>query len=186
MKKDRIVSEVLGEELAVTPSDLYSTEFKNALMGGYDKEEVDAFLEKTADAFEALIEQVRRLKSEREEHRNQAQEFQEMERTLRNALVSSQRFAENLLDAARREADLIQEEAELIREEARLDARRVPEGLLAEVRALKAERDHLRADLMAILETHRALAERIPSATDRFEAVATVRPALPLEEESES
>ncbi len=182
MKKDRIVSEVLGEELTITPSDLYSTEFKNALMGGYDKEEVDAFLEKTADAFEALIEQVRRLKDEREDHRSQAQEFQEMERTLRNALVSSQRFAENLLDAARREADLIQEEADLIREQARLDAKRVPEALQEEVRALKAERDHLRADLMAILETHRALAERIPLADGHFEPRTSARHSAPDQE----
>lgn len=40
MRKDKVVSEVLGEELAITPSDLYNTELKNAIMGGYDKQEM--------------------------------------------------------------------------------------------------------------------------------------------------
>ena len=54
MRKDKVVAEVLGDETAITPSDLYHTEFKSAVVGGYDKDEVDSFLERVADATEVI------------------------------------------------------------------------------------------------------------------------------------
>ena len=55
MRKEKLIDEVLGEGAGLTPSDLYNTEFRTNLIGGYDKNEVDAFLERVADQFEVLI-----------------------------------------------------------------------------------------------------------------------------------
>lgn len=164
MKKDQIVSEVLGEEAVITPSDLYNTEFKNALMGGYDKPEVDTFLERVADAFEALINRVKELQDSLEEERNDMAELREMEHTLRDALASAQRFNEDTLDSARRQADAIVADAETARAKAGLEAEALPNALREEIEELRAERNRLRMDLRAMLAAHTALLHDIPGA----------------------
>jgi len=162
MRKDKVVSEVLGEETAITPSDVYNAKFKNALVGGYDKNDVDVFLERVADMLETLINQVRRLKEQNEDQKAQIAAFHEMECSLRDALVSSQKFGENMVESARRKADALLEEARAAR--ARADARtaELPEALRKEIQALIAARDRLRADIQAVLKTHAALIESIP------------------------
>jgi cell division initiation protein len=157
MRKDRIIHETLGDEDLLSPSDLYNTEFKSALMGGYDKDSVDAYLERVADTMEALMTRVRELKEALEEQRHEMEEIRGMESTLRSALVSSQRFGENIEEAARRQADAILEVA-------RADAQRLPDELRREIDDLRTERNRLRTDLRAVLAAHSALLLEIPTA----------------------
>jgi len=157
MRKDRLVSEVLGEESVLAPSDLYNKEFRRVVFGGYDPAEVDAFLERVADALEPLIRQVRDLKQQQEEHRATIDEYRQMEATLRSALVTSQKFGENLVESARREAEHLVAAARIEKDRLELDAAKLPDELAKEVRRLQEQRDRLRADILAILEAHRAL-----------------------------
>lgn len=166
MRKDKVVSEVLGEELAITPSDLYNTEFKNAIMGGYDKQEVDAFLERVADVFESVINQVRELKEELEAQKEKMQAMNDMEHTLRNALISAQKFGENIQESALREANALLEEARLAKTRAEMAAAELPGELRTEIQELKNERTRLRMDLRAVLSAHSALLADIPAAED--------------------
>lgn len=161
LRKHKVVSEVLGEENVLTPSDLYDHEFKRVTVGGYKPDDVDEFLERVADVMEALIVQARQLKEHNEEQRRQLEEYRQMEQSLRSALVSSQAFSENVLEAARREAQALVEEARVKKEEAQLLAARAPEKLAHEIRVLKQQRDRLRIELLAILETHRRLLESL-------------------------
>lgn len=162
MRKDRVVNEVLGEEIAVTPSDLYSADFKTALFGGYDRNEVDTLLERTADVFEMLLGQVRELKAQIDELKEDVESFRERESTLRNALASTQKHGENIVEAAHRQADAITQEAKLIRTQAVAAAAEMPARMREETEALRAARDRLRGDLLALIETHRGLVEAIP------------------------
>jgi len=164
MRKDKVIQDVLGDESLLSPSDLYNTAFKNALVGGYDKDEVDEYLERVADSMEALINRVRSLKEELEAQRAKVEEVRDMENTLRNALVTSQKFGENIEESARRQADAVVQEAEAQRERLLLESRRMPEELQREINALRAERDRLRTDLRAVLAAHSALLMEIPSA----------------------
>ncbi|MBI3119925.1 MAG: DivIVA domain-containing protein [Candidatus Hydrogenedentes bacterium] len=166
MRKDRVVGEVLGEEKTLSPSDFYNTDFKTAMMGGYDKKEVDAFLERVGDVFEALITQVRELKEEIEQQRDRIESSREMESTLRNALASAQKFHEDTLDSARREAAAIREQAKVALARGRQRARELPDGLRREIGQLESEREQLRADLSAVLKTHEALLINIPRAEE--------------------
>jgi len=168
MRKDRVVSEVLGESVAVTPSDLYSADFKTVFMGGYDRNEVDTLLERTADVFETLLNQLRDLREQIEAQKEQISSFHEMESTLRNALVSSQKYSENVVDAARREADAIVEQARLERVRAQSDAAQLPGHLRDEIEELQQARDRVRNDLLSLLEVHRGLIEEIPAAEGRI------------------
>jgi len=183
MRKDKVVSEILGEELAVTPSDLYNTEFKTNLFGGYDKNEVDMFLERVGDVFESLLGQLRDQKETNEGLQGEIESARAMESTLRDALVSAQRFSESALDSARREADAITAEAREIRERARLESANLPDALRHEIDQLATERGRLRADIESILRTHAELLERIPSAE---ETALTMRPSKDDEDHDDS
>lgn len=178
MRKDKLINEILGEEIAITPSDLYSIEFKNALMGGYDKAEVDAFLERVGDAFETLLNQKKALQEELESQRQKVEELRDMESTLRNALVSAQKFSQDARDAARREADALLGEARLEKERVRLSYTELPESLRQEIHGLRAARDRMRADIRAMLATHSALLYEIPHAEE--EQAVTLPPFAAL------
>ena len=99
MRKDRLISEVLGQEHALSPSDLINAELRTVIIGGYDKIEVDALLERAADVLERYAEESRRLRSQLDDQREQVQQHQEMELTLRNAIISAHKAGETLIEA---------------------------------------------------------------------------------------
>jgi len=160
-KDDKIVGELLGDEHAITPSDLFAKQFRRSRFGGYDRSDVDDFLEQVADALENLIVQIRVLKEKNEEQRKKVADLKEVEASLRNALVSAQRFGDDVLDSAKREAHVILEEARLKRAEAQLEVSRVPAALTRDIHILEQQRSRLRVEMMAILETHRKLLDSL-------------------------
>ena len=164
MRKNKVIQEVLGDESLLSPSHLYNTDFKNALVGGYDKDEVDEYLERVADTMEAMINRMRELKEELEAQRAKMEELRDMENTLRNALITSQKFGENIEESARRSAEATLAEARAERETLLAEARRLPDDLRQEVQSLRAERDRLRTDIRAVLAAHSALLLEIPTA----------------------
>lgn len=157
MRKDKVVTEMLGEDLAITPSDVCDKKFRRAMVGGYDRRQVDRFLERVADAIERLLDQVRALKGTQQEQKGRIEEYRDMETTLRTALSSSQNLAEDILSAARREAQALVEEAHARQAQIELDARRLPDALRREIQLLEQQRDRLRVELGAVLDTHKNL-----------------------------
>ncbi len=172
MRKDKVVSEMLGEETPIAPSDLYNTDFRRVVFGGYDRNEVDAFLERVGDVFEDLIKQTRELRERQTQQKEQLDTFREMETSLRDALITSQRFGEHLTENAQREADALLAEAQLQKTRAELEAKELRLVLQEEIGALQAERNRLRADLASVLDTHRDLLKQLPTAEAVLEAEA--------------
>lgn len=164
MRTDRVVSEVLGEDIALTPSDLYNAELKTNLFGGYSKNQVDALLERAADVLEILINRNKQLKQTNEEQKEELSKLHDMEASLRSALVSSQKMSENIIDAARLQADALLAEAKLARAQAVFRMEQLPDSLRAEIRRLMEARDLLRDDIAAVLKSHEGLIKRIPPA----------------------
>ncbi|HUW62848.1 MAG TPA: DivIVA domain-containing protein [Candidatus Bathyarchaeia archaeon] len=159
MRKNKVVSNVLGKERVLSPSDVLNYEFSRSLVGGYSANEVDGFLARVADVLENLIQQIRGLKAQLAEQNDELDEHQQMQETLRDALVTSQKFGENLIESAKREASLLIEAARL--EKSRIDTEnaRLPVLLAQEITHLQDQRDRLRADIRAILASHEALLE---------------------------
>ncbi len=164
MRTDRVVSEVLGEDIALTPSDLYNAELKTSLFGGYSKNQVDALLERAADVLEILVTRNKELKRTNEEQKEELTKLHDMEASLRSALVSSQKMSENIIASARFQADALLAEAKLARAQAVFKMEQLPDALRAEIRRLMEARDLLRADIAAIIKSHESLLERIPHA----------------------
>jgi len=156
-RKDKLVSEMFGEESVLTPSELADHDLPAQAFGGYKRSEVDALLNRAADALEALAEKARALREEHDSLVERLEEHRQMESALRDALVSSQKFGEEIIDASRREAEAILREARAKRSEEQLEAGKLPEKLAKEIQELEEQRNRLRRDMMNIIETHRRL-----------------------------
>lgn len=151
----------------LTSADIYNREFHRVMFGGYDMREVDEYLARVADAFESMAQQLQTFRERDREQRNQIEAFHEMEESLRSALVTSQKFTENLMEAAKREAEALIEQAHLTKARAQFEAARLPAEMAEDVRRLQEQRDRLRAELLAILDTHTNLLNTTPLAERR-------------------
>lgn len=98
--------------MRLTPIDIRKQEFRKA-MRGYDADEVDTFLAMVADEMEDLITQAEKARSEVSGLKERLAEYQQMEATMRETLVTVQKAAEEKRDASRKEADMILKEAEV-------------------------------------------------------------------------
>jgi cell division initiation protein len=90
----------------VTPSDIRNYEFAHQ-MRGYDREEVDNFLEQVATAFEALKQENLKLSAEVDSLKTQLAGLRQFEDTIKNAAIDARRNADMTVANAKKEAELI-------------------------------------------------------------------------------
>jgi cell division initiation protein len=143
----------------ITPVDIQHKSFKKALQG-YDRADVDAFLDEIIETLEDEAQQRSALAAEIADLKERVSHFKAMEESLQNTLVLAQRTADEVKASAHKEADLI-------REQARLAGDREIAGYndqIAEVRrehqrAVEAA-EKARSELRSLLMTHLALLDR--------------------------
>lgn len=150
----------------VTVVDIQHKSFKRALQG-YDRAEVDQFLDEIIESIEDEAQARAALEAEIADLRERISHFKSMEESLHSTLLLAQRTADEVKAAAHKEADLI-------RQEARLQAEREISSLsdrLDEVR-----RNHQRmldvaqqakSEIHSLLLSHLALIDR-PQADPEF------------------
>ncbi len=99
----------MKEEMAVAiiPMDLHLKEFSTVSTEGYDKEEVDSFLDVVADELEKLANKNKELEDAVASMDRKVSQFDEMQKTLQTALMNAQRSAGNILQEARSQAAAI-------------------------------------------------------------------------------
>lgn len=127
--------------MRITPLDIQKHGFRKTLRG-YDPSEVKAFLTSFAEAYESVIRENQQQREESALLREQLKEHEEREHVLKQTLLTAQRAAEDLREAARREAQTLVKEAELKAEKMMEVAReRIGryEGRLVELKTLKRE-----------------------------------------------
>lgn len=98
--------------MKITPLDIQQMVFKTGFRG-YDKEEVNRFLEEIAETVEDLNRDNAVQREKIVFLEQQLTELKRTEATLSNTLVSAQSLAEDVKRSAQRESDLIVKEAEL-------------------------------------------------------------------------
>ncbi|MGH7706657.1 MAG: DivIVA domain-containing protein [Vulcanimicrobiaceae bacterium] len=154
----------------VTVVDIQHKTFKKAIQG-YDRAEVDQFLDEIIEAFEDAAQDHAALEAEIGDLRERISHFKAMEESLQNTLILAQRTADEVKASAHKEADLIRTEARMGIEkeiasfgERANDARR--EYQRARERAEKA-----RSELRSLLSTHLALLDRPGDSTDPTPAI---------------
>lgn len=88
------------------PMDIHNKEFKKS-MRGYDAEEVDEFLDEIIVDFEKMQREIEILKKQVDNYNENISTYREKEISLNNALVSVQRFADQMKRDAEAKADEI-------------------------------------------------------------------------------
>jgi len=147
----------------ITIVDIQHQTFKKALQG-YDRTEVDRFLDDIIETLEDDAQQHAALEAEISDMKERISHFKAMEESLQNTLLLAQRTADEVKASAHKEADLIRAEARVAVEKEMAsygdrssEARREYQRVVETVEKAKSE-------LRSLLTTHLALLERTPPA----------------------
>jgi cell division initiation protein len=133
--------------------DIKKQEFKKS-MRGYDVSEVEAYLDTVGNTFENLFrefemtrEQVMKLQEEKEELITEISIYRENEKTFQKAIVKSQDMAEDILDNAKKRAELIIKEAEILSSKTKVQAHEEFLNLRQELEELKNKNEAIIDDI---------------------------------------
>jgi cell division initiation protein len=97
--------------MRVAPLDLRQQKFRTVFRG-LDRTEVVAFLTEAADDYEHALREIDRLRQDLQRMEGLLGEHRERESNLRNTLLTAQRLADEIKDAAQNESKMIVREAE--------------------------------------------------------------------------
>jgi cell division initiation protein len=163
----------------ITPVDIQHKSFKKALQG-YDRAEVDQFLDDVIETLEDDAHENAALQAEIADLRERISHFKSMEESLQNTLLLAQRTADEVKASAHKEADLIRQEARMAAEreisqhgDATAEARREYQ------RAIEAA-EKAKGELRGLLMTHLSLLEKTVSTQP-----APSPPATPVSTDTE-
>ena len=139
--------------MRLSPVDIRQQQFTNRFRG-FDRQEVDAFLDDVADDFEGLLRENAGLREQVSSHEERSRGLGETERTLKDTLVTTQRVAEEMKEGAKRDAQLIVREATLSADKLLEEARAEEAKLRVEIQTLKRLRRQLIEELRATVERY--------------------------------
>lgn len=142
--------------LPLTVLDIANKEFKTSIRG-YNQDEVDEFLDEVMRNYEALIRENDELRQSTAGMGEKLEQYRALEQTLQNTLVVAQSTADDMKQAARKEAELIVREAEARARELIQKAEDQVVRQHAEMDRLKRETEQFRARVKSLLESQLAL-----------------------------
>ncbi len=123
----------------IKPVDIKNASFKRKWMG-YDPVEVNSFLEAVADDMQSLLMEIGELKRGNEELKNENNRMQEIEDSLKKALVVAEQSANQIIENAKNEANTIRERAKVDYLATKRNALLERDRLNEEIRQLKNKR----------------------------------------------
>ncbi len=103
--------------MSITPNEILDKQFSISFRG-YDRDEVDKFLEAVAHSLTSVIKELNTVKDEAAALRAKLDSLQEREEEFRRALTTAHTFAEEMKQQARKDS-------EIMLEQARMDAERI-------------------------------------------------------------
>lgn len=176
--------------MPIKPIDIRRKEFSNGLRG-YNQNQVDDFLDAVADEFERTFTDNVRMRDEITNLRERLQQFEDLEGSIRSALIHAEQAANDLRESARREAEALREgarrEAELTVKEAQNRAHQMLADSSARVErvqesyeALRDARQKFAADFRQLLHSYAAVMDSVDIASAK-EIEASLRERLDTE-----
>ncbi len=137
--------------MKITPLDIRKQSFKKVFRG-IDPEEVQAFLEMTAEEFERLNRENLTFKERERTLESEVKRYRDLEEMLQETLRTAQRAADNVHESAKKEARLIVKEADISGNRAIEKARNHVQMIRNEIVELKNQRDQFTARLQALIQ----------------------------------
>ncbi len=148
-----------------TPYNIKTQEFSKSVRG-YDKEEVQAFLESLSNEFEKLQYDNNKLKSEVDDYKKQIEEFRKIEKNLQSTLLNAQESTSKSVESAKKQTSLMLKEAELKAVQIVEKARKQADSIKNSVLHLKEEKKLILSRLKAIINTQASI---LQMSTESFE-----------------
>ena len=135
--------------MKITPIDIQQVSF-GVRFRGYDRKEVDNFLDLLAQDYEMLIKESQEIKEKTASLEIQIMELKKKEATLNSTLIAVQKVVDEMKQNAQKEVDLLIKEAELKAEE-------ITQGAQVERLRLQNEIQDLQRQKVLFLEKIRSV-----------------------------
>lgn len=146
----------MTEGLKVTPLDIQQKRFHVGFRG-YEKTEVEMFLDLVRDEMETLVREMTELREFRQSYEQRLRELNEKEEMIKNTLLMTQKLMEDQKDNARREAALIIKDADIRGQQIIGSAQEEKVRLEGEIQEMKRRKHHFHEDLKKVIEMHREM-----------------------------
>ncbi len=150
--------------MKITPLDIRQKRFETALRG-FERREVEAFLELAAGEFEEIVKENIALKEELKRTVLKVEQHQQRERTLQETMVTAQRISEDLKAAAKKEAEIILADAEHQAEKIVQNAHVKLVQVVEDINELKRQRVQFESQVRSVIDAHHKLIESFHQAT---------------------
>jgi len=175
--------------MKISAIDIKKQEFKKS-MRGYDVGEVEAYLDTIANEFESLYreneslkEQIAKIEQEKKALEGEVDIYRENEKTFQKAIVKSQDMAEDVLENAKKRAELIVKEAEIIGSKTRIAAQEDFVNLKQELEELRTRNESIIDDVRNFLLEKLNLIDEYSRNRKILRLEATVNPMSEVKEE---
>lgn len=145
--------------MRITPLDIQQKTFPTQMLRGFEQEEVYSFLELVREEMEELLRENASVKEQLSRADSQLQEFNNMNSTLRDTLVTTQQMVEEYKANSRKEADLIIREAESRSDEIIKAAQERAVKIHEDIVELKGIRRHFKEEVKRLIESHMKMIE---------------------------
>ena len=143
--------------MRLSPADVRQQQFSERMFRGFDRDEVDRFLDQVAEDYESVIKENALLKEQLAAFEDRSRSTAELERTLQDTLVTTQRLTDEMKANTKRETALMMREAEINAEKILEAARGDEARIVSEVKQLKRTRRQLVEDLRGTIAQYQRM-----------------------------
>jgi cell division initiation protein len=143
----------MSNGIKVSPLDIQQKRFHMGFRG-YERTEVDMFLDLVRDEMESLVREVTELREFRQSYDDRLRELTEKEETVKNTLLMTQKLMDEVKESARKEAALIIKDAEIRSQQILGDAQAEKVKLEGDLQELRRRKHHFLQDIKKVIEMH--------------------------------
>jgi len=141
-----------------SPNSIKQQEF-NKSVRGYDRDEVQAFLEKLSDEMESLQKENEQLKKDLDAANSRLTEFRRIEKNLQDTLLKAQESSSKSFESTKKQTSLMIKESEIKASQIMEKARESANDIRTAVITLREEKDLVVAKLKSIISSQAQLLE---------------------------
>ena len=142
----------------LTPQEIRDQEFKQSPLG-YNKDQVNEFLEEMADELETLIKESNEIHAEKKEAQLTLTTYMNVEDSLKETLLLAQKTAQETIRNAQNEANTIARKANTEKEALLFAAHQDLSEIQKQIRRLLAQRDSILVKLKSSLRSNLEILE---------------------------
>lgn len=156
--------------MKLTPIDIQQQRFRTVL-GGFDKKEVDAFLDLVASSFEELLHDNNRLQADLRRLDSSLDDYRDREKALKETMITATRISEDIKEGARKESEIVIGQAEIQAEQIIHNAHTRLIRIIEDMDELKRQKAQFEGSLKSMLSAHDKL---LSAMSEREQAVSDI------------